>query len=356
MSIPKVGSSLVKAAGNDKVLNVIYDENGLRAMKDVVGVVHNYLYAGGKLLRETYGDTVLDFFYDANGTAYAFKYNGTVYYYVTNLQGDVLRIVDTSGNVVATYQYDPYGKVISATGNLAEINPLRYRGYYYDSETGFYYLQSRYYDPTICRFINADSYVSTGQGIIGCNMFAYCGNNPANYQDNGGDIPQPTLWEFYFIHRRVQELIVLAYGYAMEVFVTSPWGNGRLDLYNAANNQYYEVKSRGQYDTSPTSHLSEQMAKYDDSKIQSWIFESYDIPESPKRGTNSTISGSFRWGDWLVTYQYEENGVIIYDCRLKMQPDYQFEPDPVVSGAVISVAAACALYSFGGKFLRKCCE
>ena len=95
-------------------------------------------------------------------------------------------LINTAGTVVASYTYDPYGKVISATGSMATANPLRYRGYYYDTETGFYYLQSRYYDPQICRFINADSYASTGQGFIGNNMFAYCGNNPVNRFDPTG--------------------------------------------------------------------------------------------------------------------------------------------------------------------------
>ena len=114
-----------------------------------------YYYAGGKLMRMSWGANILDFFYDESGLPYAMKYNGTVYYYVTNLQGDVMRIVDASQNIVTSYDYDPYGKVISATGTLANVNPLRYRGYVYDQETGFYYLQSRYYDPAIGRFINA---------------------------------------------------------------------------------------------------------------------------------------------------------------------------------------------------------
>lgn len=137
-------------------------------------------------MRMTWGTNTIDFFYDASGLPYAMKYNGTVYYYVTNLQGDVMRIVDASQNIVTSYDYDPYGKVISATGTLANINPLRYRGYVYDQETGFYYLQSRYYDPAIGRFINADSYASTGQGIIGHNMFTYCSNNPMVYSDFTG--------------------------------------------------------------------------------------------------------------------------------------------------------------------------
>ena len=128
---------------------------------------------------------------------YSLIYNNgtttTTYYYITNLQGDVMYLVDSSGNEVAAYDYDPYGKVITSTGDLAEINPLRYRGYYYDTETGFYYLQSRYYDPEICRFINADSYASTGQGFLGFNMFAYCNNNPISRVDINGC---SSIWSF----------------------------------------------------------------------------------------------------------------------------------------------------------------
>ena len=182
------GRSLTRAESYAGAVDFAYDLNGLRRSKTVGEVVHNYLYAGGKLLRETYGTNTLDFFYDANGTPYALKHNGTVYYYITNLQGDVIQIVDADGNTVASYEYDPYGKVISATGTLAEVNPIRYRGYYYDTETGFYYLQSRYYDPTTCRFINVDKYVST-VALLGYNMTVYCNNNPVNYSDYCGTCP-----------------------------------------------------------------------------------------------------------------------------------------------------------------------
>ena len=110
------------------------------------------------------------------------------YYFVKNLQGDVLKVYrDADNALVASYEYDPFGRVLSATGEMADENPFRYRGYHYDTNTGFYYLQSRYYDPLICRFINADSYASTGQGVLGYNMFAYCNNNPVNYIDKQGD-------------------------------------------------------------------------------------------------------------------------------------------------------------------------
>jgi len=115
------------------------------------------------------------------------KQNGAVYYYITNLQGDVVRLVNAAGNTAAWYKYDPYGNATTASGSHATINPLRYRGYYYDTETGLYYCQSRYYDPAIGRWINADSFVSTGQGIIGHNMFAYCQNNVINMKDASGN-------------------------------------------------------------------------------------------------------------------------------------------------------------------------
>jgi len=164
-------------------------------VKETITETHQYIYAGGKLLRETISDgtttKTLDFNYDNVGMPYSLIYNNgtttTTYYYITNLQGDVMYLVDANGVQVAAYDYDPYGKIITATGTMAEINPLRYRGYYYDSDTGFYYLQSRYYDPEICRFINADSYASTGQSFLGYNAFAYCGNNPVINADAEGN-------------------------------------------------------------------------------------------------------------------------------------------------------------------------
>ena len=165
---------------------------------------HSYIYAGGKLLRETefivdeQGSEIertFDFRYDNAGLPYALHYTDTfegieqTYYYITNLQGDVMYMVDEGGDEVASYDYDPYGKLLYARGDMAEVNPIRYRGYYYDNDTDFYYLQSRYYDPAICRFINHDSYAATGQGIVGYNMFAYCSNDPINNRDMSGSWP-----------------------------------------------------------------------------------------------------------------------------------------------------------------------
>ena len=114
----------------------------------------------GQLSRMTYNNHALYFSYSA-GKPTAVNYNGTDYYYVTNLQGDVVAILDTGGNRVVEYVYDAWGKILSVTGThadtLGQHNPLRYRGYVYDNETGLYYLNSRYYDPEVGRFISPDT-------------------------------------------------------------------------------------------------------------------------------------------------------------------------------------------------------
>ena len=134
--------------------------------------------------------------YDEQGNIIGMQYNGTQYYYIKNLQGDIIGILDNELNQVVKYDYDSWGKVIAitdATGteitdqnHIGHINPYRYRSYRYDSETGLYYLQSRYYNPEWGRFLNADGYI-TGVSI-GNNLYAYCCNNPINYYDPYGEI------------------------------------------------------------------------------------------------------------------------------------------------------------------------
>ncbi len=172
-------------------------------VKNGATVKYTYVYEDGLLRQMSRGSRVYDFIYDAYGNPVSIAYrsrataNPLYYYYGTNSRGDVVSLYDSNGLVVALYEYDAYGKLLSIknpiggtiTGdtNIAIVNPLRYRGYVYDTETGFYYLQSRYYDPTTCRFINADGYCATGQGITGNNMFAYCNNNPVMYADPAGN-------------------------------------------------------------------------------------------------------------------------------------------------------------------------
>ena len=138
----------------------------------------------------------MKFYYDSNGIPFILEYNGTTYFYVTNLQGDVIGLA-TSEGVVAYYKYDAWGNIIamdsagSVVQNVLNANPLRYRGYIYDNETGFYYLQSRYYDPVVRRFINADDiqYLGASRDLNSYNLYAYCSNNPVNMTDDSGCLP-----------------------------------------------------------------------------------------------------------------------------------------------------------------------
>ena len=183
------GRKLATAKVGNTNISYTYDMAGVRSSKTVGSTTYKYTTLSGLVTRQTGGNATIDFVYDESNQPLAMKYNGKVYYYVLNAQGDVVRIVDGSRNVVASYSYDPWGKIISSSGTLANVNPLRYRGYYYDSETGFYYLQSRYYDPAIGRFINADSYASTDMvGLLSTNMFSYCENNPVMRVDPTGEL------------------------------------------------------------------------------------------------------------------------------------------------------------------------
>ena len=181
------GRRLATAKVGSTNISYAYDMAGVRSSKTVGSTTYKFTTLSGLVTRQTGGGKTIDFVYDENNQPLAMKYNNTLYYYVLNAQGDVVRIVNSSRSVVASYTYDPWGKIISSSGTLADINPLRYRGYYYDSETGFYYLQSRYYDPAIGRFINADSYASTDMvGLLSTNMFSYCENNPVMRVDPTG--------------------------------------------------------------------------------------------------------------------------------------------------------------------------
>ena len=184
-----------------------YNSDGVRISRTFNAGGLEYIVDGDRILKQIgCGIGVLqtlEFYYDAQGEIIGFNYNGNDYYYGKNVQGDVVELYDR-WSLIATYEYDAWGNLLSikdANGNVipddinstnvASINPIRYRGYYYDIEKGMYYLNSRYYWPKLGRFINADGYVSTGQDVLGTNMFAYCGNNPVNRKD-----PTGCFWEF----------------------------------------------------------------------------------------------------------------------------------------------------------------
>ena len=193
------GRQLASATVDGKQVSYTYDMSGVRNSKTVNGTTYNYTTLSGKVMRQQWGNKSLEFVYDDGNQPFAMIYNdgstSTLYYYVLNAQGDVIALLNANGTLAASYNYGAWGNysVHGADGKkttdatfIGHINPLRYRGYYYDRETRLYYLQSRYYDFANCRFINADTYLSTGQGMLGHNMFTYCGNNPVNYCDSSG--------------------------------------------------------------------------------------------------------------------------------------------------------------------------
>ena len=190
------GRQLAGISRGDAQIQYGYTPDGTRLSKAVNGQKTEYTLNGSTVLSETTGDETLYYYY-SNGKLVEIGYkNGgaaEVYYFVTrNAQGDITAIYDAKTcTLVGSYTYDAWGRVLSATAvndpnGITEKNPFRYRGYYYDRETGFYYLQSRYYNPETCRFINADGVVNSGKGFVGYNLFAYCHNNPANKADPSG--------------------------------------------------------------------------------------------------------------------------------------------------------------------------
>ena len=163
-----------------------YDGAGRRVGKGNIAFTYD---SDGRLLKQSNG---LEFIYDNSGVI-GLKYSGNTYFYRRDCQGNIIALIDSSGNVVVEYKYDAWGNHEAEVASeeyvtLANLNPFRYRGYYYDSETGLYFLQTRYYDPEVGRFISRDSIeYADPETICGLNLYAYCGNNPVMNVDPMGN-------------------------------------------------------------------------------------------------------------------------------------------------------------------------
>ena len=193
--------------GNGVTASYKYDADGLRSYKKVGNVESTYQYLGDKLVYEKRGNIELEYGYNSFGDLAFIRYNTSetmeYYYVVCNSRGDVEDIYNGAGELRAHYTYDSWGNVISITDqngkeitsstHIGILNPIRYRGYYYDAETGMYYVGSRYYDPQVGRWINADDSSNLGaEGeILSYNLFAYCMNNPINRVDVDGNWSLP---------------------------------------------------------------------------------------------------------------------------------------------------------------------
>ena len=187
----KYGKYLIKYGD----LSFTYDGNGRRISKGNI----TYSYdSNGRLIKQSNG---LEFIYDSTGLI-GFKYNNNTYFYQKDIQSNITSIIDSNGEIKVQYKYDAWGNhaILDNNGNdindgIGLLNPFRYRSYYYDDETGLYFLQSRYYDPEVGRFISQDSLeFADHNSIIGLNLYAYCSNNPVNLVDPNGQLPQWAMW------------------------------------------------------------------------------------------------------------------------------------------------------------------
>ena len=193
MTMSWTGRRLSSLTNGGTTSSYLYNADGIRTRKTVGDVTTDYFLDDSTILAEKTGSNVIWYIYDSDGDILGLINNGTPYYYLKNAQGDVVSIADANMNVVGSYTYDAWGKILSVTGSIAQINPIRYRSYYYDKETNLYYLQSRYYDPETGRFLNADDIANLGAdgSILSYNLFAYCLNNPVNRFDVDGNWSLP---------------------------------------------------------------------------------------------------------------------------------------------------------------------
>ena len=218
------GRQLSGVTDANNTIAYTYDDNGIRTSKTVNGTKTDYYLNGTAIIMQKTGDQCIWYTYDESGNLSGLRVGNSEYYYYRNGEGDIIGIIDSTGSIAAKYSYDAWGTPIAITdgagndvsGNvshIANINPFRYRGYFYDVETGLYYLQSRYYDPQVGRFVNIDNVISgNGMSIQGYNMFIYCFNNPVNMCDSEGDWPKwiksVTSWVDKNIIQPIEEKVV----------------------------------------------------------------------------------------------------------------------------------------------------
>ena len=208
-----------------------YNDEGIRTGKTVDGVEHIYHLSGTQILSEELTENgvqhLIVYSHDASGSPISMTYRKSpdaataaeVYFLASNPQEDITYIYDIDGNRVVTYNYDAWGNILSISGTKASTigryNPFRYRGYYYDNETGFYYLNSRYYDPSSGRFLNADGQLN--DGLLGYNLFAYCENNPVMGYDPSGEWSWIAMLEGVVLSAAVTGICAIAIGATLMV-------------------------------------------------------------------------------------------------------------------------------------------
>ena len=247
-----------------------YNDSGIRTSKTVNGIEHVYTLNGSQIVTESWTQSdvehVIVYLYDESGAPIGMQYRTSNYawaefdnfYFEKNLFGDIVAIYNEAGTKIGYYKYDAWGACTATTyltsttaerNVVTNLNPFRYRGYYFDTETGFYYLQSRYYNPQWGRFLNADGYISTQTGLLGHNMYIYCNSNPVNLMDENGCAPQSIknivqITVQYIIDPAVQsfEDFITKYDYTLSI---GNGGNGSLSFLSAGTQKGVSFDTKG---------------------------------------------------------------------------------------------------------------
>ena len=326
------GRQLAAVSSDDFELEFVYNDEGIRTQKIANGAVHTYHLSGSQIISEEWGNHLLVYLYDSNGSPMGMQYRRSsmaedvfyTFWFEKNLQGDIVAVYNSAGTKVVSYAYDAWGNCIatnhniSGTNSYANLNPFRYRGYYYDSELGFYYLNSRYYDPSVGRFINADVYVSTGQGLLGYNMFAYCGNNPITRLDSTGNKYSKTELHNFVLENICKHNSDLRCKDTYMKYKTKYLFHsyGYCDLYNTKTGEVWECKRFGGGVTCTKFAASLQLANYVNNGIlqcDTGLNLQIGGTETIIETNEFTVPDKDGEGFYSISYWDAEDGIIFYD-------------------------------------------
>ena len=321
------------ASQPEDMVEFSYDHNGLRTQKKVTkadGTVEttNYVRHGDLLTYLTQESDEMHFFYDEQERPAIVDYNGTLYSYVLNIQGDIVGIIDASGSPVVEYKYNAWGKLLNITGRLADTlgsqNPFRYREYVYDEETELYYLPSRYYASNTGRFINADASVRG-------NLYEYCRCNPVNRFDPSGDSSIDYMNEMARMHDKVVKRFAELVDGETRRRYTRTEGAGRRgrygypDIVNLRTNEAWEVKPLTAYGIASGR---EQIRRYE----SAGRVRGHKPPEDPIYIYDYTFNGVL--GQVIIHSGVlpEDEGLVYYEFKAyeeSRQPETEYVPLPV---------------------------
>lgn len=312
-----------------------YNKDGLRISKTVGNDEILYYLEESNIIIEKRNDNVLYYLYSDVDDLIGFKYNNTLYYYIKNVQNDIIAITDSNNDIIAKYEYDSWGNVISIKDNndiditnpnhIAFINPFRYRSYYYDSETNLYYLNSRYYSPAFGRFINADGIINSNDDILSYNLFIYSANNPINIIDNTGKFWLEALTIGSIGIALLQTVIVGALAYYLtdtfSAIAGDVIGKARTGVSNNNNNSKAKeealvpkIQSNSEVNIL-TRSIPLVAIDYHDYSVSKPCTTAQIVNSNVMRGTRMTIAESITWvktnHDVMCDYKFDAETVAL---------------------------------------------